>query len=67
MEGAADGTLEGDAMSASRSQSSGIGGCVWGGSDPQSERLWIHRTGRCTQIHADAEMQPKTTDAPLDG
>lgn len=68
MEGVADGTLEGDAMSASRSQSSEIGGCVCvGGSDPQSERLWIHRTGRCTQIHADAEMQPKTTDAPLDG
>lgn len=31
MEGVADGTLEGDAMSASRSQSSEIGGCVWGG------------------------------------
>lgn len=28
MEGVADGTLEGDAMSASRSQSSEIGGCV---------------------------------------
>lgn len=50
MEGAADGTLEGDAMSASRSQSSGIGGCVWGG-----ERSTI-RTAMDTQnrqMHAD--------------
>ena len=49
MEGVADGTLEGDAMSASRSQSSEIVGGL-GGSDPQSERLWIHRTGRYTQM-----------------
>lgn len=62
MEGVADGTLEGDAMSASRSQSSEIGGCVCGGgSDPQSERLWIHRTGRCTQIHADAAKNHRCT------
>ena len=63
MEGVADGTLEGDAMSASRSQSSEIVGGL--GRGRSTIRTAMDTENR--QMHADAEMQPKTTDAPSDG
>lgn len=65
MEGVADGTLEGDAMSASRSQSSEIGGCVCGGGAIHNQNGYGYTEQ--ADAHRYMQMQPKTTDAPLDG